>query len=119
MQTVTAYNRAVRGGNTETLPVPKSIARTKAQEISRSPFFAIPICPGITHTMGGIAVNPFAAVETVGGGAIAGLFAAGSTVGGAEGGRDSFYLGGLCKAATLGLMAGEGAAQFVTTGFNK
>ena len=116
VRTITVYNGAVRSGNMETLPVPKSPAKKRAREISRAPFFAIPICPGITHTMGGIAINPQGAVECVGGGVIPGLFAAGSTVGGAEGGRDSFYLGGLCKAATLGLMCGESAAQFVTTG---
>lgn len=119
VRTVAEYNGAVRSGNMETLSVPKSPAKIRAREISRAPFFAIPICPGITHTMGGIAINPFGAVESVDGGAIPGLFAAGSTVGGAEGGRDSFYLGGLCKAATLGLMSGEGAAQFITTGLNR
>jgi fumarate reductase flavoprotein subunit len=69
--------------------------------------------------MGGIAISPFGTVEDTSGETIPGLFAAGSTVGGAEGGRHSFYLGGLCKAATLGLICGEGVAQFVAASRNQ
>lgn len=119
VQTVAEYNDAVRKGQTDRLPVPKSPTKSRHREICGPPFFAIPICPGITHTMGGIAITPLGAVEDASGGSIAGLFAAGSTVGGAEGGRQSFYLGGLCKAATLGLICGESAAQFVTVGSNQ
>jgi fumarate reductase flavoprotein subunit len=118
-QTVTQFNEAVRNGRTELLPIPKTKAKIAPREVVQPPFFAVPICPGITHTMGGIAISPFGTVEDTSGETIPGLFAAGSTVGGAEGGRHSFYLGGLCKAATLGLICGEGAAQFVAAGGNQ
>ena len=58
--------------------------------------------------MGGLAITPFGALEDKAGASVPGLFAAGSTVGSAECGRNSFYLAGLCKAAALGLLYGEG-----------
>lgn len=112
ISTVGTYNAAVRNGTTQALSILKSPTKKALREIVQPPYFAIPVCPGITHTMGGIAVSPAGAVQDTQGRSIPGLFAAGSTVGGAEGGRRSFYLGGLCKAATLGLVCGEGAASF-------
>lgn len=112
LATVSGFNAALRGGRLARLPVPKTTANIAALEIAKPPFFAIPICPGITHTMGGVAISPTGAVRGRLGDVIPGLFAAGSAVGGAEGGRQSFYLGGLCKAAILGVLSGESAARF-------
>ncbi|MNL69757.1 Fumarate reductase flavoprotein subunit precursor [compost metagenome] len=71
---------------------------------------AIRLCAGITYTMGGIAVDAETRVLSTDGETIPGLFAAGSTTGGLDGGPDAVYLGGLARAATFGLRAGESAA---------
>jgi fumarate reductase flavoprotein subunit len=42
---------------------------------------------------------------------ISGLFAAGGTTGGLEGGGALGYVGGLIKAATMGLIAAEAASR--------
>jgi fumarate reductase flavoprotein subunit len=72
---------------------------------------AIPICPGITYTMGGIAINGHGRVLRPDGSVITGLYAAGSTTGGLEGGGRVGYVGGLVKAGVMGLRAGEHVAQ--------
>jgi fumarate reductase flavoprotein subunit len=59
----------------------------------------LPIVPGITFTMGGIAVRDDGAVVAADGSVIAGLFACGSACGGIQGGPRGGYLGGLAVAA--------------------
>jgi fumarate reductase flavoprotein subunit len=59
----------------------------------------VPIVPGITVTMGGLAVRPDGAVRADDGSALAGLFACGSACGGIQGGPRGGYLGGLAVAA--------------------
>ena len=63
------------------------------------PLVGLPIVPGITFTMGGIAVRPDGAVIAADGAVIAGLFACGSSCGGIQGGPRGGYLGGLAVAA--------------------
>ena len=63
--------------------------------------------PGITYTMGGIAIDEHAQVLDLKGVAIPGLFAAGATTGGLEGGENAVYIGGLIKAGVFGLLAAE------------
>lgn len=58
----------------------------------------LPIVPGITFTMGGIAVRPDGAVNCADGSALPGLFACGSACGGIQGGPRGGYLGGLAVA---------------------
>jgi fumarate reductase flavoprotein subunit len=72
---------------------------------------AIPICPGITYTMGGLAIDERAQVIDTRGEVIPGLLAAGATTGGLEGGENAVYLGGLIKAGVFGLIAAEQAAR--------
>jgi fumarate reductase flavoprotein subunit len=71
------------------------------------PFFAVPLCAGITYTMGGIAIDGQCRVEHIAGGVIEGLYAAGSTTGGHEGGPVAGYTGGLGKATTFGYHSGN------------
>jgi succinate dehydrogenase/fumarate reductase flavoprotein subunit len=59
----------------------------------------VPIVPGITVTMGGLAVRADGAVLADDGSALAGLFACGSAGGGIQGGPRGGYLGGLAIAA--------------------
>jgi fumarate reductase flavoprotein subunit len=72
----------------------------------------LPIVPGITFTMGGIAVRSDGAVIAADGAVIDGLFACGSSCGGIQGGPRGGYLGGLAVAAvtawiTAGALGGE------------
>ena len=114
--TVAIYNSAAADGTTAQL-VPARSADTghiwgsKAQPIRTAPFFAVPLCAGLTYTMGGVAIDADARVQHRNGGAIAGLYAAGGTIGGLEGGPVTGYTGGLAKALTFGKIAGETAAR--------
>jgi fumarate reductase flavoprotein subunit len=115
-ETVASYNNAV-ANNTLAQLVPARSADTghvwgsKAQPIHTAPFFAVPLCAGLTYTMGGVAIDPDARVQHKNGGTIAGLYAAGATIGGLEGGPVTGYTGGLAKALTFGKIAGETAAR--------
>ncbi len=76
------------------------------------PLVGLPIVPGITFTMGGIAVRADGAVLSDDGSVLAGLFACGSACGGIQGGPQGGYLGGLAVAAvtawiTAGVISGE------------
>lgn len=106
---VDEYDAAVRNDELERLSVKRS-QRIKPHRIAKAPFMAIPVCPGITYTMGGIAINEHAEVLGVDGVPIAGLLAAGATTGGLEGGRNVAYIGGLMKAGSFGLIAAERVA---------
>ena len=83
--------------------------------MNRGGFIAIPVCAGITYTMGGIAIDGHARVKHRDGGVIDGLYAAGSATGGIEGGKLAGYIGGLSKAATFGFRAAEHAADALQT----
>jgi fumarate reductase flavoprotein subunit len=113
--TVAAYNEAVRGGHGAQLSPARSSKSGSPQPIETAPFFAIPICPGITNTMGGIAIDGHARVRrTVGSpgrSVVDGLYAAGGCTGGLEGGGALGYVGGLIKACVFGLRAAEDAAR--------
>ena len=108
--TVAEYNDAVRFNRLTTL-LPERSARSGApQRIETPPFFAIPICAGITNTMGGIAIDGHGRVKRPDGSAITGLYAAGGSTGGLEGGGALGYVGGLIKACVFGLRVAEHAA---------
>jgi fumarate reductase flavoprotein subunit len=77
----------------------------------KAPFYAIPLCAGITVTSGGIAVDGRARVLDRTGAPIPGLYAAGSVVGGLEGGPKAGYVGGLIKAFGIGRIAGREMAE--------
>jgi fumarate reductase flavoprotein subunit len=103
----------VRNGRTESLPVPRSVNKVKAFALEHPPFGAILACPGITYTMGGIAIDGHARVLGEDDAPIPGLYAAGAATGGLDGGPYSGYVGGLSKAATFGLRGAEHANEFV------
>jgi fumarate reductase flavoprotein subunit len=114
--TVARYNDAVAAGTLDRLELPRSadtghIWGSKALPIRRPPFYAVPLCAGITYTMGGLAVDAAARVQHRDGRAIEGLYAAGGTIGGLEGGPVVGYSGGLAKALTFGKIAGESIAR--------
>jgi fumarate reductase flavoprotein subunit len=109
VETVTQYNAALVAGELDRLAVPRSTAM-QPWPIIEAPFMAIPVCPGITYTMGGIAIDAHAQVLAESGEPIKGLLAAGAATGGIEGGSQAGYIGGLMKAGVFGLLAAERAA---------
>ena len=110
LDTVHTYNDAVDAGNTAQLAPPRTTAKYAPVKIIRGPFYALPVCSGITHTTGGILIDARARVRRKSGGTVPGLYAAGSAVGGIEGGPQAGYVGGLMKALVLGLIAAEDVA---------
>jgi fumarate reductase flavoprotein subunit len=110
-ETVAGYNDAVRGGNLAALFPARSTRSGQPHAIETPPFFAIPICAGITNTMDGIAIDGHGRVKQRDGTPIDGLYAAGGTTGGLEGGGALGYVGGLIKACVFGLRVAEDAAR--------
>lgn len=108
--TVAAYNSVARAGGRGSLEPPRSTAAYKAFPMAEPPFYAVPLCAGITVTSGGLAVNGRGEVVDADDRPIAGLYAAGSTVGGIEGGPHAGYVGGLIKAFGIGLIAADSIA---------
>jgi fumarate reductase flavoprotein subunit len=111
VETVAAFNTATRDGSLAALAPERSIRSGAPRPIESPPFFAIPICPGITNTMGGIAIDGYGRVKRAAGSPIAGLYAAGGATGGLEGGGALGYVGGLIKACVFGLRVAEDAAR--------
>lgn len=108
-RTVRQINQAEAAGSPNP---PRSTGQGGLRKLAAPPFRLIPVCAGITYTMSGLLIDVDATVRNASGGRREGLFSAGASVGGAEGGRNAFYLGGLCKAAILGRIAGRSAAAF-------
>lgn len=111
--TVAAFNTAIASGNGAGIS-PSRTMPASLRPIDSGPFHAIPICAGITYTMGGMTIAANAGVRANGGGTLPGLYAAGAAVGGVEGGASSFYMGGLTKALVLGLTSAESAARYLS-----
>ena len=109
-RTIDAWNQALAQGTLDRITPTRTNRKARAWPILKAPFLAIPVCAGITHTMGGILIDGDARVLRPDGSAIDGLFAAGTTTGGLEGGSIAGYVGGLIKAAVFGLKAGESAS---------
>jgi fumarate reductase flavoprotein subunit len=104
VEEVENYNAAIASGN---FNPPRSSHRALPRAIATAPFYAAPLCAGITHTMGGIAIDEYCRVLAVSGGVIPGLYAAGASTGGIEGGRKVGYVGGLIKSSVTSLRAAE------------
>jgi len=109
--TVQAYNAAVAAGTADALSPPRTAARVAPMPIQRAPFHAVPVCAGLTYTMGGIAIDGEMRVLDRNDAPIPGLFAAGAATGGLEGGPFTGYTGGLSKASVFGLLAAETIAR--------
>lgn len=110
-RTVDTYNASVVADAAADLVPSRTATKSRPQPIATPPFLAIPVCAGITNTMGGIAIDGACRVKAAKGGVIEGLFAAGAATGGIEGGPHVGYVGGLIIASVLGLRAGEEAAS--------
>ena len=110
LDTVTEYNDSIRAGGVGGLSPTRNTEKFPAHLIENAPYYAIPLCAGITVTSGGLAVDGSAQVLSKSGEVISGLYAAGSVVGGLEGGPRVGYVGGLIKAFGIGRIAGRAIA---------
>ncbi|MEM5341431.1 FAD-dependent oxidoreductase [Paraburkholderia azotifigens] len=113
--TVREFNHALARGCPDTLS-PRRTVRPATLSTAPSPiqgpgFLAIPVCAGITYTMGGIVIDADGKALDDQRSAIPGLYAAGATTGGIEGGATAGYVGGLAKAAVFGLRSAEAVAR--------
>jgi predicted oxidoreductase len=93
------------------LPSRASVKKHKPRAFTAPPYHAVPLCAGITGTMGGVVIDAQARARKRDGGVLEGLYAVGTPVAGLEGGPRAGYVGGLSKAFILGLLAGEDAAK--------
>ncbi len=111
-QSVQAYNAACAGNALLNMSPPRrATEKYKPFPVAKAPYYAAPLCTGITYTMGGIAINEHAQALREDGSIIAGLYAAGAATGGLEGGPEVEYTGGLVKGGVTGLRAAEHIAQ--------
>lgn len=110
-ETVKAYNEALAGERLPAGTPPRQTSRYAACPIAKAPFMAVPMCAGITYTMGGIRVNGNAQALRGDGTAIEGLYALGGSAGGLEGGPEVGYVGGLAKGGITALVAAEHVAH--------
>lgn len=113
-QTIGQYNQAVQHQQTPGLNPPRSHHKLAPMPVVKAPFYALPICAGITYTTGGLLIDSHARVLRENKVPIQGLYAAGSVVGGIEGGPSASYVGGLMKALILGILAAEDVANTKT-----
>ncbi|MBN9427183.1 MAG: FAD-binding protein [Burkholderiales bacterium] len=107
LETINGYNAAIKSGANARLQPGRSTDVYAARPIETAPFYGIPVCAGITYTMGGIAIDADARVLTESEVPIPGLYAVGCAAGGLEGGAAIGYVGGLVKSSVTGLRAGE------------
>lgn len=108
---VAAYNDALATGAADKLTPARSARKANPMPLKTAPFYAAPICAGITYTMGGIAVDVHARALDANGAPLPGLYVAGAAAGGLEGGPAVGYVGGLVKCGLTGLRAAEHIAQ--------
>jgi fumarate reductase flavoprotein subunit len=108
---VAAYNAALAGGSLAQLSPARSAQPIAPAAIAKPPYYAVPICAGMTYTFGGIFTDGDGRVMSTRGAPIEGLYAVGATTGGLEGGSGGGYVGGLIKGVSFGLRAAEHIAQ--------
>jgi len=104
-ETIRGHNEFVDG--TAAPAVPRTAHRTKPWRLEHPPFHGAPLCAGVTGTMGGIEIDAEARALRPDGSVLPGLYAVGTPVAHLEGGPRAGYVGGLCKAFVLGLLAAE------------
>jgi len=107
LQTIASYNSALARAATDKLDPPRGARKGKPQPILTAPFYAAPVCAGITYTMGGITIDEHARALAADAQPLPGLYVAGAAAGGLEGGPAVGYVGGLVKCGVTGLRAAE------------
>ena len=86
---------------------------TVTSDLSKTPYYAVQIAPGIHHTMGGVEVNTKYEVLDKDGNVIPGLYAAGEVTGGIHGAN---RLGGnaVTDIVVFGRNAAKNAGDYLT-----
>ncbi len=107
---IAAHNAWVAAGGKEPASPARTDPKKSARPIATAPYYAAPGCAGISHTMGGVRIDPQARVLKPDGAVIPGLLAAGNVTGGQEGGPRAGYVGGLGRALVFGLISAETVA---------
>jgi fumarate reductase flavoprotein subunit len=110
-KSIAQHNNAVASGDFAQLAVPRTKRKHEPMPICTAPFHAIPLCAGITGTMGGVVIDQHARAQKPDGTHFRGLYAVGTPVAGLEGGPRAGYVGGLSKAFILGMLAAEHIAE--------
>ena len=105
-RTLREYSRAMDTVRGDALTVPR---RSNRHRLHHPPYFAIPVCVGITFTEGGILVDEHCRVLDRDRRPVPGLLAAGADVGNIS---NEGYAGGLAAALVTGLRAGISAARW-------
>jgi fumarate reductase flavoprotein subunit len=105
--TVAAYNASGTEGTDDEFGRKQGLAA-----LTKAPFYACKVSPGIHHCMGGIRINTLNQALKADGTPIPGLFAAGETTGGIHGAN---RLGGnaVCDIMVNGRQAGRSVAEFL------
>ncbi|WP_130819628.1 flavocytochrome c [Anaerococcus vaginimassiliensis] len=105
LETVNNFNE-----NSKKEQDPEFNLRMLGWTIDEGPYYMLKAGPAVHHTMGGLAINPEAEVQTKDGKSIEGLYAAGEVTGGIHG---SNRLGSVAMAdiTVFGRIAGENAAE--------
>jgi fumarate reductase flavoprotein subunit len=111
--TVAAYNAAIENKTIAQLSPARGTEYGAPQPILKPPFYAVPMCPGLTFTMGGGDVDENMRFLRPDGSVIEGLLGAGKSIGGLEGGETGGYVGGLSLALLTGMRAAEYIARSV------
>jgi fumarate reductase flavoprotein subunit len=111
VETVRQYNEAVNSRRLDALSVPRSMGKSPPRPIATPPFYAAPLCAGVTGTMGGVVIDIHAQAARPDGSPFTGLYAVGTPVAHLEGGPHAGYVGGLAKGFVLGLVAAEHIAS--------
>lgn len=107
-KSITEWNKTV-----ENLQEDKWSRQTaKEYPLNQPPYYALPVVPGIHHTMGGVVINNKAEVLTKEKAVIKGLYAAGEVVGGVHG-RNRLGGNALTEIIVFGRQAGKQAAQYI------
>ncbi len=106
-ETVRQYNDAIATHRLGGLVVPRSAGKATPLPIATPPFYAAPLCAGVTGTMGGVVIDANAQALRPDGSKFTGLYAVGTPVAHLEGGPRAGYVGGLAKGFVLGLLAAE------------
>lgn len=106
--TLDTYNAAVADGGASD-PFGRT---TGLGALETAPYYAIPVGPGIHHTMGGIFIDGDNQALTIKREKVAGLYAVGETTGGIHGAN---RLGGnaVCDIITMGINCGKKAAASI------
>ena len=106
-ETVARHNAGCASGDFSASAPPRTTRKHAPLPIATAPFHAVPLCAGVTGSMGGVVITPNAQAVDAAGKPIKGLYVAGTPVAGLEGGPRAGYVGGLSKSFVLALVAGE------------